>query len=151
MLKIDLEPGQVFGAVTQAYECPVEPEGPATLAPVESRARVEVVDRGDPGGEVAHVRLDADDTKADPCSPRWWVTVLDCACLGKRIEGHGDDGPDMHPVLLLHGESSEHVVRCSGHAARYQLYRLCRIARQPGDVGVIRGPIRPPVTMSPLS
>ena len=69
VLEVDLEPGQVHGPVAETHERSVVPESLAALAPIEGGARVEVVDGGDASWEVRHVRLDADDPKADPCPP----------------------------------------------------------------------------------
>ena len=139
VLEVDLEEGQVRGTAAQADERPVKAQGLASFAPVKCRARVQVVDGGDAGGEVRHVRPDADDPEADSRSARGWIAVLDGARLCQGVQRHRDNGADVHVELLLHREAGQDLVRGSGQTACQQLGPAHLVRRQTRDVGVVLG------------
>ena len=76
-----------------------------------------------------------DNSKADHRAVRRWRPVAgeDGLALGRRVQRHGDDGPDMEPELLLHREAREGIKRTNRHPPTNQLDDVARSRRRKAD------------------
>ena len=86
-------------------------------------------------GEVEHARLEPDYSKSDHRAVRRWRPVAgeDDLALGRRVQRHGDGGPDMEPELLLHREAREGIKRTNRHPPTNQLDGVGRSRRWKAD------------------